>query len=101
MRNASAAWLRRTPPDEVHDVDPAHLALMDALRQLPDKQRVAIVLHHLVDLPVAQVAAETGCTAFAVKQQLARGRAALAELLADEDRDPELRSDGAIRAEER
>ena len=101
VRNASAAWLRRAPGDEVREADPAHLALVTALRELPDKQRTAIVLHHLVDLPVVQVAAETGCTVSAVKQQLARGRSALADLLADEDRQPAIRSDAATREEQR
>ena len=44
---------------------------------------MAIVLHHLADLPVAQVAQESGLSVSAVKQQLVRGRAALADSLAD------------------
>ena len=60
-----------------------HVALVSALAQLPEAQRVAIVLHHLADLPVAQVAEETGASVSAVKQQLVRGRAALAGFLAD------------------
>ena len=84
MRNASAAWVRRTPAKVVPELDPEHLALIGALGQLPPKQRVAIVLHHLVDLPVEQVAEETGSSVSAVKKQLTRGRAALAVLLADD-----------------
>jgi RNA polymerase sigma-70 factor, ECF subfamily len=41
------------------------------------------VLHHLCDLPVRAVAAETGATEGTVKARLSRGRAALAELLSD------------------
>jgi RNA polymerase sigma-70 factor, ECF subfamily len=82
MRNASTAWVRRTPPREVPELDPGYLTLIAALRQLPAKQRVAIVLHHLVDLPVEQVAAETGSSTAAVKKQLTRGRSALSVLLA-------------------
>jgi DNA-directed RNA polymerase specialized sigma24 family protein len=41
-------------------------------------------LHHLADLPVELVAEETGASVSAVKQQLVRGRAGLAVLLADE-----------------
>jgi RNA polymerase sigma-70 factor (ECF subfamily) len=57
--------------------------LVNALRKLPAKQRTAVVLHHLADLSVEQVAAETGASVSAVKQQLVRGRAALAELLGE------------------
>ena len=42
------------------------------------------ILHHLADLPVEQVAEETGSSVSAVKKRLARGRAALALLLADQ-----------------
>jgi RNA polymerase sigma-70 factor (ECF subfamily) len=83
-RNAATAWRRHGPPLDLPGMTPERVALVAALRALPDKQRVAIVLHHLVDLSVEQVAVETGASASAVKQQLARGRAALAELLADE-----------------
>lgn len=83
-RNASAAWHRRAEPSHVPEINAEHLALLAALRKLPPAQRVAIVLHHLGDLPVAQVAAETGASVAAVKQQLVRGRAALAIQLADD-----------------
>jgi RNA polymerase sigma-70 factor (ECF subfamily) len=43
------------------------------------------VLHHLADLPVDQVAAETGDSVSAVKAQLSRWRATLATLLRDHD----------------
>ena len=42
-----------------------------------------VVLHHLVGLSVEEVAAETGTSAGTVKSRLARGRKALAMLLAD------------------
>jgi RNA polymerase sigma-70 factor (ECF subfamily) len=83
MRNASAAWLRYGPPPEPPELDHEHSALLGALRELPPKQRAAIVLHHLADLSVKQVAEETGSSVAAVKQQLVRGRAAMAALLVD------------------
>ena len=83
LRNATMAWRRHGPPTELPELDPDHVALIGALATLPEAQRVAIVLHHLADLPVAQVAQETGVSASAVKQQLVRGRAALAQSLAD------------------
>ncbi|MEU2558966.1 SigE family RNA polymerase sigma factor [Streptomyces longispororuber] len=79
-------WLelvRRTPPPEhAPGPGPERLALVQALRQLPEAQRLAIVLHHLCDLSVEQVATETGAPTGTVKARLARGRAALAALLA-------------------
>jgi RNA polymerase sigma-70 factor (ECF subfamily) len=83
VRNASIAWVRRGSATVDSEIDPQYLALLAALRQLPQKQREAIVLHHLVDLPVEQVAAETGSSVSAVKKQLTRGRSALSVLLAD------------------
>ena len=61
----------------------AHVALIAALRRLPEAQRRAIVLHHLADLPVVDVARETGVPEGTVKARLSRGRAALATLLGD------------------
>lgn len=71
-------------------VDADHVALVEALRQLPEAQRRAIVLHHLADLPVHAVAAETGAPDGTVKARLSRGRAALAVLLTDDTLSPDL-----------
>jgi len=56
--------------------------LMEALRALPVAQRKVVVLHHLLDLPVEQVAAELGLPVGTVKSRLARARGALAARLA-------------------
>ena len=85
MRNATLAWARHGSPAEPRELDPSHVALVAALGRLPHRQRVAVVLHHLADLPVEEVARETGASVSAVKQQLVRGRAALAGLLADDE----------------
>jgi RNA polymerase sigma-70 factor, ECF subfamily len=82
-------WLelvRRTPP-EAHTPGPGpeHAALVEALRQLPEAQRVAIVLHHLCDLSVEQVASETGAPVGTVKARLTRGRVALAGHLGEKE----------------
>ncbi len=63
------------------DLPDDRLALMAALRRLPAAQREAIALHHLADLPVAEVALTLGVPEGTVKARLARGRAALAVLL--------------------
>lgn len=78
--------LRRIgPPPAVVDRSPEHLALLAALRNLPEGQRHALALHYLVDLPVNEVAATLGISAGTVKSRLSRGRQALAELLADSE----------------
>lgn len=61
-----------------------HVELVRALTRLPAPQREALVLHHLVDLSVADIAAQTGVPEGTVKARLSRGRAALAGLLADD-----------------
>ena len=65
------------------DLPEDRLALLAALRRLPAAQREAIALHHLADLPVHEVAAAVGAPVGTVKARLARGRAALAVLLAE------------------
>jgi RNA polymerase sigma-70 factor (sigma-E family) len=81
-RSALRAYRRMGPDPPVRGPDVERMALVSALRQLPKKQREAIVLHHLVELPVAQIARETGVPEGTVKARLARGRRALAALLA-------------------
>jgi len=63
--------------------DESHVALISALGQLPDAQRQALVLHHIADLSVNDVAREVGVPVGTIKARLSRGRAALAVLLAD------------------
>ena len=60
---------------------PDRIAFVEALRKVPAEQRRALVLYHLVDLSVEQIAAETGVRPGTVKARLARGRAALAPYL--------------------
>lgn len=55
--------------------------LVEALRRLPANQRQAVCLHYLLDLPVTEIALETGASVGTVKAWLSRGRAALAALL--------------------
>ncbi len=81
---AGVGLLRRQgPPRDVPDIEPTHVALVTALRQIPEVQRVAIVLHHIADLSVEEVARETDAPTGTVKARLSRGRAALALLLSD------------------
>lgn len=80
-RNRLVAYRLRGADPPVEPPSEDTLAVVTALRQLSPDQQLAIVLHHLMDLPVAEVAAETGASISAVKARLARGRSILSELL--------------------
>jgi len=54
--------------------------LWTAVAALPEKQRVAVVHHHLAGLPYADIAALTGSTPAAVRRAAADGIAALRRL---------------------
>ena len=56
--------------------------LADAVRSLPDKQRSAVTLHYLADLPYAQVAAELGGTPEAARRAVSDGLRTLRKRLA-------------------
>lgn len=72
---------RAVEPLKTYEPGPDRVAIDKALDQLPADQRRAIVLYHLCDLSVAEVAAEVGSPTGTVKARLARGRATLARLL--------------------
>jgi RNA polymerase sigma-70 factor, ECF subfamily len=67
----------------VAPLTPDHVALVAALRTLPAAHRHAVVLHHLLDLPVADVARELDVAVGTVKSWLHRARATLAVQLSD------------------
>jgi RNA polymerase sigma-70 factor, ECF subfamily len=83
LRRQTRALLRLGPPPVVPAVSVETLALVEALRALPVRQRQAIVLHYLVDLPVQEIAQPLGVPAGTVKTLLARGRRALAARLGE------------------
>ncbi len=58
--------------------------MLRALAQLSLPQRQVVVMHHLLDIPVEEIAAELGVPVGTVKSRLARGRSALALLLGSE-----------------
>jgi len=89
-RNRLTAQHRATESVELPGLSPDLLALVSALRKIPESQRRVIVLHHLVGLPVEQIALETGTPAGTVKARLARGRRALAPLVSEFDDDPRI-----------
>lgn len=83
-QGTAKAWLARNrrvesapPPDENTTL------LVAALAQLPEAQRRAVVLHHLGDIPVDEVARIEKSPVGTIKARLSRGRTALADLLSD------------------
>jgi RNA polymerase sigma-70 factor (sigma-E family) len=81
LRRRARALLRLGPPPLVPELDPELVDLRHALAALPLAQRQVIVLHHLVGLPVEEVARELRLATGTVKSRLARGRAAMAGTL--------------------
>jgi RNA polymerase sigma factor (sigma-70 family) len=57
--------------------------LADAVRSLPDKQRLAVTLHYLADLPYAQVATQLGGTPEAARRAASDGLRTLRRRLAN------------------
>lgn len=60
--------------------------VLEALRQLPRRQRDCVVLRHLGETGVAEVAATLGISENSVKTHLKRGMAALERLLGEDER---------------
>jgi RNA polymerase sigma-70 factor (ECF subfamily) len=83
LRRQASAILRLEPPPTVPSVSVETLALVQALGTLPVRQRQAIVLHYLLDLPIQEVAQVLAVRGGTVKSLLARGRRALAAKLGE------------------
>src|SRR5438552_76537 len=82
--SGTSEWMAR-------DVDPMHrlaskemgIRLQEALSQLPEKQRAALVLFTIEQLPQKEVAQTLQCSVEAVKWHVFQGRKKLKELLKD------------------
>jgi RNA polymerase sigma factor (sigma-70 family) len=76
------------PPEVVVAADGLRLdgdaALLAAVRQLPPKQRTAVVQRYLLDRPYAEVAAVVGCSEDAARQNVRAGLQRLRQELATE-----------------
>lgn len=97
ITNTAITWFRRKGwkgeratgelPETVHGGHADHVAdrtaLMQALAQLPPRQRAAIVLRFYDDLTEAQTAAAMECAVGTVKSQVSAGLAKLRTLLGD------------------
>ncbi|MFE9650370.1 SigE family RNA polymerase sigma factor [Streptomyces sp. NPDC006365] len=91
-RNRIRAHFRHGPPPDLPGLAPDHVALVAALRRLNPEQRRAVVLHHLLDLPVEEVARQTGSTSTAVRSRLMRARRVLSAHLTDSPDTPTARA---------
>lgn len=81
--NRLAAHRRERRTEDLPGLTPDHIALVSAMRTISAEQRQVIVLHHLVGLSVDEIAAELDVPSGTVKARLARGRRALAPLVAE------------------
>ncbi len=82
-RTALRSWVRHGVASPSPGPGPESVALVDALKQLPEAQRRAVVQHHMGGLTVAEIAAEEGVPLGTIKARLHRGRTALAGLLGE------------------
>lgn len=69
-------------PDVAADI----VLLREAIQQLPEKQREAVIMHEILDLPIEEVLKIQGGSLSGVKVRLMRARRALKGMLNDSER---------------
>lgn len=76
-----------TAPDaSTYSVDAARReAVLDAMRQLPQRQREVLALRYYLELSEAEIADSLGISTGAVKSHASRGAAALRDLLGNQE----------------
>lgn len=79
-------WAAATPPQNESEANDQRQILQRALSQLPQAQRVALVLFHFENLNYAEIAAQLRISLSKVKMDIFRGRIALRNRLRN---DPE------------
>ncbi len=94
-RIAISRWRRRQsqrravarlgPPGTSAPPSADAIAVRDALARLPQAQRAALVLHYYEGMRVEEISTVLGISVSGVKSRLARGRAALEPLVADQE----------------
>jgi RNA polymerase sigma-70 factor (ECF subfamily) len=77
QRRQWSHWVESAPVGMGRSADAGAVELWQVVRGLPRRQREAVALHYLADLPVAEVARLMGCREGTVKAHLAHARAAL------------------------
>lgn len=83
MRRSALEQRKLEPPAEVTQV--VDREIWAVVQQLPERQRVAVVLRYLLDLPEQEVATAMGISRGTVASTLAAARKRLAEWLTPED----------------
>jgi RNA polymerase sigma-70 factor (ECF subfamily) len=80
--SGGSEWMARDD-DPAHSLESKEMGkrLKDALNELPEKQRLAIVMFTIEELPQKQVAEALGCSVEAVKWHVFQGRKRLKEIL--------------------
>lgn len=83
VRRGEAPWVPRRSASDQDDAVVLRLALVGALGHLSERQRAAIALRYLADLPEHDVALAMGVSTGSVKTHLHRGLARLRTTLDD------------------
>jgi RNA polymerase sigma-70 factor (ECF subfamily) len=83
-RSTEARLLERQPPLEGTGAPLPHPEVWDAVAQLPHRQRTAIVLRFVADLPESDIAVAMGVRRGTVSSTLALARRRLSELLQED-----------------
>jgi RNA polymerase sigma-70 factor (ECF subfamily) len=83
-------FLRRQPSVAVAGPGPDRVVLVEALSKIPADQRRVLVLYHMADMSVPEIATQCGVAEGTVRSWLHRGRQALAAQL-----DPSVHEEGA------
>jgi RNA polymerase sigma-70 factor (ECF subfamily) len=83
LARQARALVRLGPPRDVPPLGVEELAMGEALRAVPPRQRAALVLYHVVGLPTSEIAMELGVPAGTVRSWLTRARATLARAIGD------------------
>jgi RNA polymerase sigma-70 factor (sigma-E family) len=94
-RIAISGWRKRTTQERAYQRHGVHdttgppsedrVAVVAALRELPDPVREAVTMHYIGDLSIEQIAHDTNTPAGTIKARLHRGRAQLAQALRNEE----------------
>ena len=81
-RTRRPAPVEAVPEHPVHDPEPADAALWGAVGTLPAKQRVAVVLRHVLDRPYDEIAEVLDCSNEAARANVSAGLRTLRETIA-------------------
>jgi RNA polymerase sigma factor (sigma-70 family) len=67
--------------EPLRTAEPADVDVLRALRQVPTRQRTALVLYYFEDMPIHDVAEVLGCSASTAAVHVHRGRARMGSVL--------------------